>query len=63
MPKKPASFPALYLEPESYDAAAFIRRGLASRDEARRGGKYVPAAAVLRKIDAKLRKAKAAGPG
>ncbi|MDB5806252.1 MAG: prevent-host-death protein [Betaproteobacteria bacterium] len=36
----------------------FIRRGLASRDEARRTGKYISADTVLRGLDAKLKKAR-----
>jgi len=37
---------------------AFIERGLASGAGARRSGKYVPAAAVLRKLDRQLAKAR-----
>ena len=33
---------------------AFLARGLASRDEARKSGKYVPADAVLAKLAAKI---------
>ena len=62
MPTKPAPFPAIRVEPELHDAAAFIRRGLASRDEARHSGRYVSAAAVLRKLEAKLKKAQSANP-
>lgn len=35
----------------------FIRRGLASRDEARRTGKYVSVDTVLSKLDTKLKNA------
>ncbi len=38
--------------------AEFIARGLASRDEARRTGRYVPVEEVLRGLDAKLEKAR-----
>ena len=37
----------------------FISRGLASRDEARRSGDYVPAEAVLRELDEMLAAGKA----
>ena len=38
--------------------AEFIARGLASRDEARRTGKYYSAASVLADLDRRLKKAK-----
>ena len=37
---------------------AFIARGLRSRDAARRSGAYVPAEAVLRRLEGMLRRAK-----
>lgn len=40
---------------------AFIERGLASGERARRSGKYVSADAVLRKLKGRLDAAKAAG--
>lgn len=41
---------------------AFVARGLASVEKARRTGTYVPAAAVLRKLESKLAKAKKRRP-
>lgn len=41
---------------------AFIARGLASREKARRTGRYVPAGTVIRKLRARLAKAKRAVP-
>jgi len=37
---------------------AFVARGLASREKAKRSGRYVPAAAVIRKLRGRLAKAK-----
>ena len=42
---------------------AFIARGLASRAKARRSGRYVPAAAVMRKLRGRLAKAKRTAAG
>lgn len=39
---------------------AFIARGLASREKARRSGRYVSAGAVIRKLRGRLAKAKRA---
>lgn len=39
---------------------AFIARGLASREKARRTGQYVPAGTVMRKLRGRLAKAKRA---
>ena len=38
--------------------AAFVERGLASRDEARASGRYVAAATVLGKLDRRLKTAR-----
>jgi hypothetical protein len=38
----------------------FIARGLASRDQARRAGDYVPSGQVLRKLEARQAKARSA---
>src|SRR6185312_1539306 len=42
--------------------AAFIARGLASRDQAKATGVYFSSAAVLKKLEARLAKAKKAAP-
>ena len=42
---------------------AFIARGLASREEAKRSGRYVPAEAVIRKLRGRLARAKRAAAG
>jgi AraC-like DNA-binding protein len=42
------------------EQAAFIARGLASRDRAKATGKYLSSAAVLKKLEARLAKAKKA---
>ena len=39
--------------------AEFLARGLASREEAKRTGKYHPAAAVLANLDRRLKRAEA----
>jgi len=40
----------------------FIARGLASRDRARKTGRYIPASAVLDKLEAQLTQAKKRKP-
>ncbi len=42
--------------------AAFIARGLASRDQAKATGVYVSSAAVLKRLEGRLAKAKKAAP-
>jgi len=42
---------------------AFIARGLASRAKAQRSGRYVPAAAVIRKLHGRLARAKRISAG
>ncbi|WP_447734922.1 YlcI/YnfO family protein [Rhodanobacter soli] len=42
------------------EQAAFIARGLASRDQAKATGVYFPSGAVLKKLEARLAKAKKA---
>ena len=44
------------------DQADFVKRGLASLAAARRSGQYVTADAVVRKLEARLTKARAAKP-
>jgi hypothetical protein len=39
--------------------AEFLARGMASRDEARRSGRYVSAAAVLSELDRRLKRSEA----